>query len=71
MRSGVSNNMQKTMTQNSNRQELVFRNQILRTSALPVECYVCGKGISDGYAVTAKSLSNGIALFCNTHFQLQ
>jgi len=41
------------------------------TSVSKVECYVCGKGLEDGYSITAKTLSNGIVLFCDVHYSLQ
>ncbi len=49
--------------------------QILRTesfsSVSKVECYVCGKGLEDGYSITAKTLKHGIVLFCDIHYSLQ
>jgi len=42
-----------------------------KSSVSEVECYICGKGIQDGYCITAKTLPNGIALFCNVHYSLQ
>ncbi len=49
--------------------------QILRTenysSVSRVECYVCGKGLEDGHSITAKTLPNGIVLFCDVHYSLQ
>ncbi|MDH3677243.1 MAG: hypothetical protein OEQ12_02970 [Nitrosopumilus sp.] len=41
------------------------RNQI--SSTCSVECYVCGKGLQEGYSITAKTLPSGIVLFCNIH----
>ena len=35
------------------------------------ECYVCGKGLFDGYCISAKTLPSGIALFCDVHYPLQ
>ena len=49
--------------------------QILRTenysSVSRVESYVCGKGLEDGHSITAKTLPNGIVLFCDVHYSLQ
>ncbi len=41
------------------------------TSVSKVECYVCGKGLEDGHSITAKTLPNGIVLFCDVHYSLQ
>ena len=44
----------------------------VRSSAVAVECYVCGKGIKDGHSITAKTLPNGTSpLFCDVHYPLQ
>ena len=43
----------------------------VKSSVSEVECYICGKGLQDGYRITAKTLSNGMALFCNVHYSLQ
>lgn len=43
----------------------------LQTSVSSVECYVCGKGLQDGHSITAKTLPNGIVLFCDVHYLLQ
>ena len=56
-------------------QEIIQDMQILRSqlesSVSKVECYVCGKGIEDGHSVTAKTLPDGIVLFCDVHYSLQ
>jgi len=44
---------------------------VIQSSAMPVECYVCGKGLKDGHSITAKTLPNGIVLFCDVHYPLQ
>lgn len=44
---------------------------VTNTSVSNVECYICGKGIHDGYSITAKTLPNGIVLFCDVHYPLQ
>ncbi|QUC65543.1 hypothetical protein NsoK4_04720 [Nitrosopumilus sp. K4] len=41
------------------------------SSVSSVECYVCGKGIHDGHSITAKTLQNGVVLFCDVHYPLQ
>ncbi len=43
----------------------------LKSSAQPVECYVCGRGLEDGFSVTAKALRTGTAMFCNIHYGMQ
>lgn len=43
----------------------------LQSSVSKVECYVCGKGLEDGYCITAKTLPNGTVLFCDVHYSLQ
>ncbi|MCV0392317.1 MAG: hypothetical protein K5790_03365 [Nitrosopumilus sp.] len=43
----------------------------LQSSVSNFECYVCGKGIEDGKCITAKTLPNGIVLFCDVHYPLQ
>ncbi len=56
-------------------QTIVQDMQILKHNVLSsvskVECYVCGKGIEDGHSITAKTLPNGIVLFCDVHYSLQ
>jgi len=43
----------------------------IQSSVSIVECYVCGKGLTDGHSISAKTLPNGIALFCDVHYSLQ
>ena len=53
-------------------QDLCFtKTSEVKSSVSEVECYICGKGLQDGYRITAKTLSNGMALFCNVHYSLQ
>ena len=53
-------------------QELLYaKNPLADSSLSPAECYVCGKGLEDGYSVTAKKLPDGIVLFCDVHYSLQ
>ena len=53
-------------------QDLYFtKTSEVKSSVSEVECYICGKGLQDGYRITAKTLSNGMALFCNVHYSLQ
>ena len=58
-------------------QAIIYDMQILRktpsvqSSVSKVECYVCGKGLQDGHSITAKTLPNGIVLFCDVHYSLQ
>ncbi len=52
-------------------QDLYFnKKNELKTSVTEIECYVCGKGIQDGTSITAKTLNNGMALFCKVHYLL-
>jgi len=60
------------MSKSSVMQDLYFNKKTeLKTSVTEVECYVCGKGLHDGTSLTAKTLTNGIVLFCNSHYLLQ
>ena len=43
----------------------------IQSSVSKVECYVCGKGLAEGHSVSAKTLSNGIVLFCDVHYAMQ
>ena len=43
----------------------------IQSSVSKLECYVCGKGLSDGHSISAKTLSNGIVLFCDIHYSMQ
>ena len=47
------------------------KHNFMKSSITTANCYVCGKGLKDGYSVTAKTLSNGITLFCDVHYLLQ
>jgi hypothetical protein len=49
----------------------IIKVQKATTTVSQVECYVCGKGLQDGHSITAKTLTNGIALFCDVHYPLQ
>jgi hypothetical protein len=49
----------------------IIKAQTVSTTVSQVECYVCGKGLQDGHSITAKTLTNGIALFCDVHYPLQ
>ncbi len=51
--------------------QTVQKSQNVQTSVSKVECYVCGKGLEDGYSITAKTLKHGIVLFCDIHYSLQ
>ena len=55
----------RTMLQNSK------INNEMESSVSKVECYVCGKGLAEGHSVSAKTLSNGIVLFCDVHYSMQ
>ncbi len=51
-------------------QDLVIKNHhpVLNTLASKAECYVCSKGIHDGYPLTAKTTRTGKFLFCEKHY---
>ena len=51
--------------------QIIKKPQNTSSSVSKVECYVCGKGLQDGYSITAKTLENGIVLFCDIHYSLQ
>ena len=51
-------------------QNIEFESKMIRSSVSSTECYVCGKGLQDGCSVTAKTLPNGIVLFCDFHYGL-
>ena len=46
-------------------------NNEIQSSVSKIECYVCGKGLSEGHSISAKTLSNGIVLFCDVHYSMQ
>ncbi|MCE9653006.1 MAG: hypothetical protein K8Q89_08150 [Nitrosarchaeum sp.] len=59
-------------TKSSLMQDLYFKKvPEVKSSVSEVNCYICGKGLPDGYRITAKTLPNGIALFCDVHYSLQ
>lgn len=33
-----------------------------------LKCYVCGKGLTEGFSITAKTLPSGTIMFCNVHY---
>ena len=43
----------------------------IQSSVSKVQCYVCGKGLAEGHSVSAKTLANGIVLFCDVHYSIQ
>ena len=51
--------------------QILRKSQDVVSSVAKVECYVCGKGLEDGYSITAKTLPHGIVLFCDVHYSLQ
>ena len=49
-------------------QDLYFKkNSLVQTSVTEVECYICGRGLRDCCSISAKTLPNGMALFCELH----
>ena len=53
-------------------QDLTFsaKKPCLDTIAVEASCYVCGKGLEDGYSITAKNSASGTMLFCDKHYSL-
>ncbi len=51
--------------------QILRKSQDVVSSVSRVECYVCGKGLEDGYSISAKTLPHGIVLFCDVHYSLQ
>ncbi|MCH9657566.1 hypothetical protein K0U27_02540 [archaeon] len=51
--------------------QVLKKTQNVKSSVSNVECYVCGKGLQDGHSISAKTLPNGIVLFCDVHYLLQ
>ncbi len=51
--------------------QILKKTPSVQSSASIVECYVCGKGLADGHCISAKTLPNGIVLFCDVHYSLQ
>ncbi|QMU55568.1 MAG: hypothetical protein GKS07_08800 [Nitrosopumilus sp.] len=51
--------------------QILKKTQNVQSSVSNVECYVCGKRLQDGHAISAKTLPNGIVLFCDVHYSLQ
>ena len=50
--------------------QIIKNTRGIQSSVSKVECYVCGKGLQDGHSISAKTLSNGIVLFCDVHYSL-
>lgn len=53
-------------------QDIVFpaKKSCLDTIAIEATCYVCGKGLEDGYSITAKNSASRTMLFCDKHYSL-
>lgn len=53
-------------------QDLIFpaKKPCLGTIAFEASCYVCGKGLQDGYSITAKNSTFGTMLFCDKHYSV-
>ena len=51
-------------------QDLVFQRtkSAVVTLAKEAKCYVCSKGMNDGYSITAKNTTFGTLLFCDKHY---
>ena len=50
-------------------QDIIFSDKkfTMHSSANLAKCNVCGKGLDDGFSVTAKSFLNETRFFCETH----
>ncbi len=44
------------------------RKIVVNTLADEARCYVCSKGLDDGFSVTAKNTTFGKLLFCDRHY---
>ena len=51
--------------------QIAKKHSLVHSSVSSVECYVCGKGLQDGHSITARTLKNGIVLFCDVHYSMQ
>ncbi len=51
-------------------QDILFtkRKIVVNTLANEARCYVCSKGLGDGFSVTAKNTTFGTLLFCDKHY---
>ena len=50
-------------------QDLFFeKHHIVESSAEYAVCYVCKKGMDDGYSVTAKKILDNFMLLCEKHY---
>ena len=47
------------------------KSEKIMSSVSVAECYVCGRGLEDGFSISAKTLPSGTVLFCNVHYSLQ
>lgn len=45
----------------------ISKKKSFMTSVSFVKCNVCGKGIEDGFSITAKSIQKKIFFFCDIH----
>lgn len=75
MRSRVINLMSQLLVRKTGArlyQDIVFpaKKSCLDTIAIEATCYVCGKGLEDGYSITAKNSTSGTMLFCDKHYSL-
>jgi hypothetical protein len=54
-------------------QDLFFlgRKSSFASNANEATCYVCGKGLEHGFAVTAKKFNSGTLLFCEKHYSMK
>ncbi len=58
-----------TKPKNALIQDIVFPNKkfTMNSSANMVKCDVCGKGLEDGFSVTARFVMNETMFFCEAH----
>ena len=72
MHTSIMSQLLETRNRSRLYQDLIFpeKTPILDTLAIEASCYVCGKGLEDGYSVTAKNTSLGTILYCEKHYSL-
>lgn len=67
----MSNAMQRVKRTIMHDMQIHRKPQKIVSSVSVAECYVCGKGLQDGFSISAKTLPGGTVLFCNVHHSLQ
>lgn len=52
-------------------QDILYLKKPQIHSVNAANCYICGRGLEDGFSVTAKKLPDGTVMFCDVHYSLQ